>query len=532
MRGADTEGGTDVERTVALCKSTVAVLLFAALGLAAPISSGRALTTTDSEVPPRTLSGLAVEGSDRVVVRWSGSAAGDESGESEGGAESEGRIESEAGSESETRASETGRVSNYANTGYRLRVRTLPSEDGGEAGGEIRDIREAVIEVDLAPMGSDAVFAPPPVAPGAEPEEIEVLARQITGRSTTRYGAVSSVLGWLVRNIVTGETAALAPASARDEAAPSAEAAGSSQRPADILARGSGTVAGIADLAVALLKAVRIEARPVNGRVVGKPEVGSPWGPHTWIEVRYPRIGWVFSDPLHHHHYVPATYLRFAPPAVERLTPAAGSALPTAPPQESAAPTARSADRSTVLAAEATAAVGEEIIAVPGLGFRLAVRQDERETVDLYPAAGPGVTARKNLPVQRAAALRVVVSGPHRGSAVLQGPGRADTAVADTAGAAAADGSANDRVSKVLVNGESVFVGLDGGTYRLEVYLEDRPPIVRQVEVGPRQRRAVFLRQEPAEPQREKAESPTRPSDAGGDGEPPPRSRRDRTQPF
>jgi hypothetical protein len=46
----------------------------------------------------------------------------------------------------------------------------------------------------------------------------------------------------------------------------------------------------------------------------------------------------------------------------------------------------------------------------------------------------------------------------------------------------------------MLVAGESVFVGLEGGAYRLEVYLEGRPPIVRQLEVGERERRAVFLR--------------------------------------
>ena len=106
----------------------------------------------------------------------------------------------------------------------------------------------------------------------------------------------------------------------------------------------------------------------------------------------------------------------------------------------------------------------------------LIERLDRRQTVDLYPLGGPGVTARRNRAVQRAAALRVVVAGPRRGSAVLEGAG--------------------GRTSKILIDGESVFVGLATGSYRLEVYLEDEAPIVRQLELGPRERRAIFLRRD------------------------------------
>jgi hypothetical protein len=234
------------------------------------------------------------------------------------------------------------------------------------------------------------------------------------------------------------------------------------QTPEAVLARGDGSAAGIAGLAVALLGAAGIEARTVRGVVVGPPEVGSPHGDHTWIEVRYPRR-WVFSDPLYHHHYVPATYLRLAPagPAAAESGAAAG-----APPASPPAP------------APGKAAAGEAEGAGPAAGpprFELVARRDRRQTVDLYPAGAPGVTARKNDAVQQAGALRVVVAGAGRGSAVLEGAG--------------------GRRSKMLVAGESVFVGLPGGAYRLEVYLEGRPPIVRQVEVGPHERRAVFLRQ-------------------------------------
>ena len=110
--------------------------------------------------------------------------------------------------------------------------------------------------------------------------------------------------------------------------------------------------------------------------------------------------------------------------------------------------------------------------------------------MDLYPAGGPGVTARKNDAAQSAGALRVVVSGAGRGSAVLEGAG--------------------GRRSKILVAGESVFVGLQGGLYRLEVYLEGRPPIVRQLQVGPRERRAVFLREDGGQGSGQGAEQPPR----------------------
>ncbi len=439
--------------------------LFLLLSLLAVLSPVPAVADAEDATAPRAvdevaaaraLSGVAVEGTDRVVVRLPRFDAGsDANGQAAAGLRS------------------------YVNTGYSLRL------GAGSTAGE----GTAVVEVELGPLESAAPFQLPALDEGAELSEIEALAREITGKSATLYGAVSSVLGWVVHNVVTDETAALVPRSrpeppgdgeGEDEApdatgeetrsagpgdpraegkqatqrkaekkpsgeAPSEElrsegwdpeAASSqeppSQEPLAVLGRGSGDAGGIARLTVALLQAVEIEARTVRGRVVGTQEVGEPWGPHTWIEVRYPEAGWVFSDPLHHHHYVPATYLRLATPRVE-------------------AP-------------------------VSDGPFELIERRDRRQIVDLYPLGGPGVTARRNRAVQRAAALRVVVAGPRRGSAVLEGE----------------DG----RTSKILIDGESVFVGLATGSYRLEVYLEDEAPIVRQLELGPRERRAIFLRRE------------------------------------
>lgn len=408
--------------------AAVLVLLPCVSPAATPVQEPQVQLPQPAAAPPPPAWGLAVEGSDFARLRLP--AAGD------GGPA----------------------IETYANAGYALKLET--AEDGS---------RLAVIEVDVAPLGSQAPFALAELAEGVEPVEVGALARQIVAGAGSRYEAVSAVLGWMVHHVVSEETAARAaalsaapaPAAAGGKRAGSEGQAGegkagegqtAAQTPEAVLERGSGSAAGIAALAVALLKAAGLDARAVRGRVVGPPEVGSPRGPHTWIEVRYPRLGWVFSDPLYHHHYVPANYVRFAEPPAE--------------------PDAEGPGAGKAAAAAAPEAAGE---AAPApAGFELAARRDRRQTVDLYPAGAPGVTARKNDAAQRAGALRVVVSGAGRGSAVLEGAG--------------------GRRSKMLVAGESVFVGLEGGAYRLEVYLEGRPPIVRQLEVGERERRAVFLR--------------------------------------
>lgn len=314
----------------------------------------------------------------------------------------------------DARLAAAGALAPYANAGYRLEIVRPGAGDGTDPGAP-----HATVHVDLSPLASTAPFAPPPAAP--DPGPVVRTARAATAGAATTYDAVSAVLGWMVHHTVR-----------LDGAGTAAGEGEASNTPATVLAAGGGSARALARLAVALVGAVGVEARTVDGWVLGVPRVGAPHGRHTWIEVRLPDRGWVYSDPLYHHHYVPATYV----PAATGATTGAGAATPP----------------------------------------RLEERRDRSRTVDLYPAGAPGVTARRNADVQVAGALRVVVTdgpGPTRGSAVLDGP----------------DG----RASKVLVDGESVFVGLAGGSYRLEVYLEGRPPLVRRVAVAPRQRSAVFL---------------------------------------
>jgi len=161
----------------------------------------------------------------------------------------------------------------YANDGYRLEI----SPDG-----------EVLVEVTLEPLGSTALLAP---LPGAARGPVERIAVVVASGAVTRYEAVSRILGWISREI----------RYELDRERP--------QDPASVLLRRSAHCTGVARLAVALLGALSIEAREVAGFVAGEPSGGEY---HRWIEVFYPDRGWVFSDPLRYHHFVPPTYVRFA----------------------------------------------------------------------------------------------------------------------------------------------------------------------------------------------------------------------------
>jgi hypothetical protein len=155
-----------------------------------------------------------------------------------------------------------------------------------------------------------------------------------------------------------------------------------------------------------------------------------PAGFHRWVEVRYEDAGWVFSDPLLTHHYVPATYVRLASELL-RSTP------------ESA----------------------------PG---RLLGREDHRQPVDLFREGAPGVSLRRNDARQRAAALTVTVADAgEEGRATLVGQG--------------------SRRSRRLRAGASTFVGLEPGAYLLRVDVAGRAPVLKRVTLRARVAATVHL---------------------------------------
>lgn len=267
------------------------------------------------------------------------------------------------------------RVDDYANAGYRLSRR-------GE---------EVYVEVDAAPLGSAAPFAPPRRAAGeaAAGDPVARLARAQTVGATRRYEAVSRILGWVSRNVEYRF----------DRRQP--------QSPAAVLERRSGYCTGVARLTVALLAAVGVEAREVAGYVADDGSGARARGYHRWIEVYYPDRGWVFSDPLTSHHYVPATYVRLASPelAIDR-----------------------------------------------GLEGLLLERHDGIATLDLHPQSAPGVAARRNSARQLAASLSIRVEGTAgTGEVVLFG--------------------SSTLYRHPLVDGAATFVGLEPGRYQLRLRL-------------------------------------------------------------
>ena len=292
------------------------------------------------------------------------------------------------------------------------RVRLLPPagaqvEDYRNAGYFLRWIGDEIeVEVDTGPLDSQARFEPAQ-RPGTGP--IERLATGLTVGAETHYEAVSRILGWVARNL---------EYELDREQAQSAEA---------VLNRRSGYCTGIARLTVALLDAVGIEAREVAGYVVGSIP-GKPSGYHRWIEAYLPDRGWVFSDPLTTHHYVPATYVRLS---------------------------------------------AEDLEIERGMEGLLLERRDAIATVDLYPLAPPGVTARRSSARQLAAALRVRLEDQSTGTAVLEGN--------------------SARWTHALVDGKTTFVGLDPGSYQLRLVLPGRGIFESPVELPNRIRKAVLV---------------------------------------
>lgn len=237
------------------------------------------------------------------------------------------------------------RIEDYGNAGYHLRRR----------GGEVH------VEVDASALASSSRFTLPPIAaadPTADP--VARLARSLTVGAGTHYQASSRLLGWVAGAIDYN----------LDRGQP--------QDAAAVLERRSGYCTGVARLTVALHAAVGILSREVAGWVAD-PLRG---GYHRWVEVYLPDRGWVFSDPLSSHHYVPATYLRLA---------------------------------------------AEELLPELGTDGLLLERREALVAADPYLYAAAPITARRNSDRQVAAVLRLDLDGGGGGRAVLTGRGERRT---------------------------------------------------------------------------------------------------------
>lgn len=292
------------------------------------------------------------------------------------------------------------RIEGYENIGYRLEI--------------VGD--ELVVQTTLEPLVSTAAYQAPKAAPG---DGVERLARALVVGSTRHYEAVSRILDWVARHV---------EYRLDRTAEQSAEA---------VLARRDGYCTGIARLTVALLEAAGIEAREVAGYVVNDGAMArASSGPgartggyHRWVEIRIPDRGWIFSDPLATHHYVPATYVRLA---------------------------------------------ADDLDLGSGLEGLLLERQNDVVPIDLHPWAPAGVTARRNTARRRAATLQVELGPANaRGVATLEGW--------------------KTRHRRILDGGRIVFVGLDPGDYRLRLELSGGRSVIRSVGLPDRIRKVLEI---------------------------------------
>ncbi len=118
----------------------------------------------------------------------------------------------------------------------------------------------------------------------SDDEGIVALATELTRSATHEAAAVEDILAWVRGNIRFDNTC-------------------TSQDAVSVLQSRCATDKGFANLSMALLQAAGIPSRSIRGCVAPQPVVGWRWtiaergAWHTWIEVYYPDLGWVPSDP-------------------------------------------------------------------------------------------------------------------------------------------------------------------------------------------------------------------------------------------
>ncbi len=268
------------------------------------------------------------------------------------------------------------------------------------------------VSVTLREIGDSSPFSPPQLSKEATP--LEKIAHKQTAGARTHYEASARILNWVSRNI----QYELDRTKAQD-----AET---------VLQRRTAYCTGIARLTVALFASVGIPSREVPGVVFD----GRFAGLHRWVEHRLPESGWVFSDPLASHFWVPATYLRLDSGALDTQ----------GPPRH----------------------------------HEMLARQDDTSPVDVHALGPHWILARANRPEQQAPALEVVLDGAPIAHARLRGGGR-------------------EHVAR-LHRGRAVFVGLEPASYTLHVEPQQtghderlRMTTARKLDISDNVRHAVRL---------------------------------------
>ncbi len=176
--------------------------------------------------------------------------------------------------------------------------------------------KRVLIEIDLSPLNSKAVFPIPQLSGSLRPflaaekdiptgeTGIAAQARSLVQESRTVHEAVTAIFNWIVdqRNYDASR--------------------GTPQDGRSVFYNRRGSCVGYSNLSIAMLRSVGIPARYAHGYLPPGYEWGiskkywgvqiSGGGYHGWIEVYYPDAGWCFSDLLHSKDFVdPFHVLRY-----------------------------------------------------------------------------------------------------------------------------------------------------------------------------------------------------------------------------
>ena len=121
--------------------------------------------------------------------------------------------------------------------------------------------------------------------------DIAAQANLLAGDSTIQAEVVDTILQWVRANVSYDYAGPMDASSVYDQ--------------------GRAYCVGYANLSIAMLRAVGIPARSVYGGVanINGWSVGEDGGRHQWIEVYYPDLGWVASDPQASSNFVDSAHI-------------------------------------------------------------------------------------------------------------------------------------------------------------------------------------------------------------------------------
>ena len=149
---------------------------------------------------------------------------------------------------------------------------------------------QAEFPLDVAQLPAEILpYLVPTSSEQSNDPDIVALARTLTDGAETEAQAVTAILHWVGANILYDNTFSLP----HDASA--------------VLRNRSGICVGFSNLSVAMLRAVGIPARKQRGCILWVLPHGG--GGHHWIEVYYPDVGWVASEPMGDVNFISAKYI-------------------------------------------------------------------------------------------------------------------------------------------------------------------------------------------------------------------------------